>query len=76
MVFDISNRRRFDVSCQDAITDVIRGLDKLMEIELSLPEPGPAEQDREVIVMSILLTDLMINFAFLNATVILLSPEE
>ena len=64
------------MSCQDAITDVIRGLDKLMEIELSLPEPDPAEQDREVIVMSILLTDLMINFAFLNATVILLSPEE
>ena len=39
VVFDVSNRRRFDVACQDAITDVIKGLDMLMEIELSLPDP-------------------------------------
>ena len=48
VVFDISNRRRFDVACKDAITDVIKGLDMLMDIELSLPEPDPAAENLEV----------------------------
>ena len=39
VVFDVSNRRRFDVACKDAITDVIKGLDMLMDIELSFPDP-------------------------------------
>jgi len=35
-VFDVSNRRRFDVTPETAIRDVITGLDKLVALDISL----------------------------------------